>query len=143
MFDWCDGDFEGALLRTESEPPCFGDEGEREEDEMKRFMELFDDHKKIQNFYGSKLIATYTNDLPKNDLDYVLEGLFKKEDGTFFLAGESGPRGRYAKNESLGGKVGGEDVYILSPEEAKEWIELTQGDNAANATLLLDGFAII
>jgi len=111
---------------------------------MKRFMELFDDPKKIQNFYGSKLIATYTNDLPKNDLDYVLEGLFKKEDGAFFLAGESGPRGRYAKNESLGGKVGGEDVYILSPEEAKEWIELTQqGDNAAIAMLLLDGFGRI
>ena len=38
MFDpWYDGsnDYEGALLRTESEPPVFGDEGQREEEDMK------------------------------------------------------------------------------------------------------------
>jgi len=87
-------------------------------------------------------IAEYDSGLPRMDLDYIREALYK-QDGVLFLAGESGARGRYAKNESLGGKVGGEDVYILSPEEAKEWVELTQGSNAANANLLLDGFAII
>jgi hypothetical protein len=90
----------------------------------------------------AEVIATHDNGLPKNDLDYIREGLYK-QDGVLFLAGESGARGRYAKNEETGGKIGGEGGYILSPEEAKEWIELTQGDNAANATLLLDGFAII
>ena len=36
MFDWYDGsnDYEGALLRTESEPPVFGDEGQMEEEDM-------------------------------------------------------------------------------------------------------------
>ena len=36
--EWYEGDFndyEGALLRTESEPPVFGDEGQREEEDMK------------------------------------------------------------------------------------------------------------
>ena len=137
MFDWCDGDFEGALLRTESEPPCFGDEGEREEDEMKVKIDG-----KVYDTTKAERIATYDDGLPRMDLDYIREALYR-QDGVFFLAGESGARGRYAKNEETGGKIGGEGGYILTREEAKEWIELTQGDNAANANLLLDGFAII
>jgi len=87
-------------------------------------------------------IATYDTGLPRMDLDYIREGLYR-QDGVLFLAGESGARGRYAKNEETGGKIGGEGGYILSPEEAKEWVELTQGDNAAIAMLLLDGFGRI
>ena len=87
-------------------------------------------------------IAEYDSGLPRMDLDYIREALYK-QDGVLFLAGESGARGRYAKNEETGGKIGGEGGYILSLEEAKEWIELTQGTNTATANLLLDGFAII
>jgi len=87
-------------------------------------------------------IADYDSGLPRMDLDYIREGLYRL-DGVLFLAGESGARGRYAKNEETGGKIGGEGGYILSLEEAKEWIELTQGDNAAIAMLLLDGFGRI
>ena len=84
----------------------------------------------------AEVIATYDSGLPRMDLDYIREALYK-QDGVLFLAGESGARGRYAKNEETGGKIGGEGGYILSLEEAKEWIELTQGDNAAIAMLLL------
>ena len=87
-------------------------------------------------------IATYDDGLPRMDLDYIREALYR-QDGVLFLAGESGARGRYAKNEEMGGKIGGEGGYILSLEEVKEWIELTQGTNASNAMLLLDGFLII
>lgn len=87
-------------------------------------------------------IADYDSGLPRMDLDYIREGLYK-QDGVLFLAGESGARGRYAKNEETGGKIGGEGGYILSLEEVKEWIELTQGTNTATANLLLDGFVII
>ena len=87
-------------------------------------------------------IAEYDSGLPRMDLDYIREGLYK-QDGVLFLAGESGARGRYAKNEETGGKIGGEGGYILSLEEAEEWLELTQGKDASNAILLLDGFAII
>jgi len=97
---------------------------------------------KVYDTAKAEVIATHDNGLPKNDLDYIREGLYR-QDGVLFLAGESGARGRYAKNEETGGKIGGEGGYILTREEAKEWIELTQGDNASNATLLLDGFAII
>ena len=90
----------------------------------------------------AKLIATYDSGLPRMSLDYIREALYR-QDGVLFLAGESGARMRYAKNEETGGKVGGEGAYILSIEEAKEWIELTQGENASNAFLLLDGFIII
>ncbi len=87
-------------------------------------------------------IATYDDGLPRMDLDYIREALYR-QDGVFFLAGESGARGRYAKNEETGGKIGGEGGYILTREEAKEWIELTQGSNAAAAMMmLLDGIVI-
>ncbi len=111
--------------------------GEREEEDMKVKIDG-----KVYDTTKAERIATYDDGLPRMDLDYIREALYR-QDGVLFLAGESGARGRYAKNEETGGKIGGEGGYILSPEEAKEWIELTQGNNAANANLLLDGFAII
>jgi len=88
-------------------------------------------------------IAEYRNGLPRMDLDYICEALYR-QDGVLFLAGESGARGRYARNEETGGKIGGEGGYILSREEAKEWIELTQGENASAALMmLLDGIVIV
>jgi len=91
---------------------------------------------------AEQLAEYWTTELSRFDLNYLREGLYRQH-GRLFLAGESGARMKYAKNAEGGGKVGGEDVYILSPEEAKEWIELTQGDNAAIAMLLLDGFGRI
>ena len=97
---------------------------------------------KVYDTTKAERIAEYDSGLPRMDLDYIREGLYK-QDGVLFLAGESGARGRYAKNEETGGKIGGEGGYIISMQEAREWIELTQGENAATANLLLDGFAII
>ena len=98
---------------------------------------------KWYNTKTSKLIATYDSGLPRNDLDYIREGLYRAADGTLFFAGESGARMRYARNEETGGKIGGEGIQVTTRYDAKEWIELTQGENSANAMLLLDGFAII
>ncbi|MFA5105323.1 MAG: hypothetical protein WC527_09170 [Candidatus Margulisiibacteriota bacterium] len=97
---------------------------------------------KVYDTTKAERIAEYDDGLPRMDLDYIREALYR-QDGVLFLAGESGARGRYAKNEETGGKIGGEGGYILTREEAKEWIELTQGSNTANAMLLLDGFLII
>ncbi len=88
-------------------------------------------------------IAEYENGYPRTDLDFIREALYRADDGTLFFAGESGPRMRYGKNSEGGGKVGGEGITFTTREDAKEWIELTQGSNAANANLLLDGFVII
>ena len=91
----------------------------------------------------SKKIAEYENGYPRTDLDFIREALYRAPDGTLFFAGESGPRMRYGKNSEGGGKVGGEGITFTTREDAKEWIELTQGSNASAAMLLLDGFAII
>ena len=92
----------------------------------------------------SKKIAEYENGYPRTDLDFIREALYQAPDGTLFFAGESGPRMRYAKNDETGGKVGGEGIQVTTRGDAKEWIELTQqGDNAAIAMLLLDGFGRI
>jgi len=84
----------------------------------------------------------WTTEVPRFDLDYLREGLYRQH-GRLFLAGESGARMKYAKNAEGGGKVGGEGITLTTREAAKEWIELTQGSNASAAMLLLDGFAII
>jgi len=65
VFDWYDdgNDYEGALLRTETEPPIFGDEGEREEEDMKVKIDgrTYDTAK-------AEKIATYDDGLPRIDL---------------------------------------------------------------------------
>ena len=98
---------------------------------------------KVYDTETSKKMAEYENGYPRTDLDFIREALYRAPDGTLFFAGESGPRMRYGKNSEGGGKVGGEGITLTTREAAKEWIELTQGSNAANANLLLDGFAII
>jgi len=98
---------------------------------------------KVYDTAKAEKIATYDNGLPRMDLDYIREALYRAPDGTLFFAGESGPRMRYGKNCEGGGKVGGEGITLTTREAAKEWIELTQGSNASAAMLLLDGFAII
>ena len=61
---------------------------------------------KVYDTTKAERIAEYDSGLPRMDLDYIREGLYK-QDGVLFLAGESGARGRYAKNEETGGKIGG------------------------------------
>lgn len=98
---------------------------------------------KVYDTTKAEKIAEYENGYPRTDLDFIREALYRADDGTLFFAGESGPRMRYGKNSEGGGKVGGEGITLTTREAAKEWIELTQGSNAANANLLLDGFVII
>jgi hypothetical protein len=98
---------------------------------------------KVYDTETSRKIAEYENGYPRTDLDFIREALYRASDGTLFFAGESGPRMRYGKNSEGGGKVGGEGITLTTRGDAKEWIELTQGSNTANANLLLDGIAII
>jgi len=91
----------------------------------------------------SRKIAEYENGYPRTDLDFIREALYQAPDGTLFFAGESGPRMRYGKNSEGGGKVGGEGITLTTREDAKEWIELTQGENAAAVKMELDGYTII
>ena len=77
--EWYEGDFndfEGALIRTESEPPVFGDEGQREDD-----MKVKIDGK-VYDTTKAEVIATYDSGLPRMDLDYIREGLYKQGNDT-------------------------------------------------------------
>ena len=81
MFDWYDdgNDYEGALLRTESEPPVFGDEGESGGIRMRVKIDG-----KVYDTTKAEKIATYDDGLPRMDLDYIREGLYR-QDGVLFL----------------------------------------------------------
>jgi len=58
-----------------------------------------------------------------SDWSHVREGLYVTERGTYFLAGEGGPRSRYGRRTGDGGTRGGEGIHPLSREEALEWCE--------------------
>ena len=59
---------------------------------------------------------------PRN-FRWFSETLYRKKTGEFFLAGEGGPRTRYAVDCGNNCVSGGEDIIPLNIEEAKEWAE--------------------
>ena len=97
---------------------------------------------KVYDTTKAERIATYDDGLPRMDLDYIREGLYK-QDGRLFLAGESGARMKYAKNAEGGGKVGGEGLSLVDRDEADAWIESLPEKDRAAARMNLDGFLIV
>ena len=68
-------------------------------------------------------IGTREHGLGPCDIDWVSERLYKKKTGEFFLAGEGGPRTRYAVDRDGDLVCGGEDIIPLDMADAKEWAE--------------------
>jgi len=97
---------------------------------------------KVYDTTKAERIATYDDGLPRMDLDYIREALYR-QDGVLFLAGESGARMKYAKNAEGGGKVGGEGLSLVDRDEADAWIESLPEKDRAAARMNLDGFLIV
>lgn len=70
----------------------------------------------------AKVLAS-TSFLSRNDFGFFCEGLYIKRTGEFFLAGEGGPASKYAHRCDDGGFDGGEKIFPLTEEEAREWAE--------------------
>ena len=68
-------------------------------------------------------IETYNNGLGYSDFGYVIESLYIKKTGEFFLAGEGGALTKYAHRCSDKTRCNGNGVFPLSIDEAKEWCE--------------------
>jgi len=84
----------------------------------------------------------WTTEVPRFDLDYLREGLYRQH-GRLFLAGESGARMKYAKNAEGGGKVGGEGLFLVTYQEARAWVESLPEKERPAAQMNLDQFLII
>ena len=58
-----------------------------------------------------------------DSLNYITERLHRKRTGEYFIHGEGGARTRYAAATSDGWSRGGEAIFPLSVDEAREWAE--------------------
>lgn len=66
-------------------------------------------------------------------LDYMEETLFQKRTGEFFLYGEGGPMTKYAVTTGNNSWKGGENIFPLTDEAAREWAEAHMDADAFEA----------
>ena len=57
------------------------------------------------------------------DFHQFSEALYLTKKGAWFLAGEGGPMTRYATHHTDGSRSGGEDLIVLTPDEALDYLE--------------------
>ena len=77
---------------------------------------------KVYNTETADPIGSYWNGHTRRDFHYEELTLYKTKKGSFFVAGESGPLGGFAR--SVGnGTSGGKGLFVLTREEALEWAE--------------------
>ena len=58
------------------------------------------------------------------DFDRIEEGLYRTKSGRYFIAGNGGPRTKYAVAISQNCWSGGSDIFSLTKEEALVWAEV-------------------
>ena len=68
----------------------------------------------------ARLVGERASNLEDN-LTYVLESLYKKRTGEFFLAGEGGPMTSYRTYIDANSWRGGSKITPLTEAEAREW----------------------
>lgn len=74
------------------------------------------------NTKTAKFIGNWEYSSP-NDLYYCYEELYRTKSGKFFLYGEGGPASKYSRMTGSNSWSGGEDIELLSREDAREWAE--------------------
>lgn len=68
-------------------------------------------------------LGEWSNGLGCRDFSNIEEALYRKKTGEYFVAGFGGAMTKYAQPVRGGGWCGGEGVFPLSYEEAREWAE--------------------
>lgn len=69
------------------------------------------------------LVADYSNNLSYRDFGWLVENLYQKRTGEFFLYGEGGGLTKYAHHFANGSRCEGSRIIPLTLAEAKEWVE--------------------
>ena len=73
-------------------------------------------------------IASWDNGLSGRDFYNANETLYKTDSGRFFIHGCGGPASEWRDGSERNGYNGGEDLKVLSKEEAIKWFEKTNQD---------------
>lgn len=80
-------------------------------------------------------IAEHAPNTDRSDLYYLVEALYKTDNGEYFLHGAGGAATKYATSHS-NGKSGGEELTVLSEDDAVDWCE----DHSIDAGIMLEEF---
>lgn len=77
---------------------------------------------KMYNTKTAEFLGKFWKGESYSDFNFVHEGLFRKKNGEFFVAGEGGARTEYAS--SVGNsRCEGSKIFPFTLDEAKEWAE--------------------
>ena len=71
----------------------------------------------------AKLVGEYNDMLGSRDFHHVVEYLYRKRTGEFFLHGIGGPASKYAESAGLNAWSGGEKIIPLDYAAAQKWAE--------------------
>ena len=78
---------------------------------------------KVYDTDTAKELAEWSNGLGHGDFSHVVEWLYQKRTGEFFLYGVGGPASRYAVSAGQNAWSGGAKIIPLTWEAAREWAE--------------------
>ena len=70
----------------------------------------------------AKALASRDNNCQPGSFDYVVETLYRKKTGEFFLSGSGGARTIYAEHFE-GGSRGSSRIMPLNEAKARKWVE--------------------
>lgn len=91
--------------------------------------------RKLYDTDEAEEIARHAPNTDRNDFHYLVESLYKTDDGEYFLHGAGGAATTYATSHS-NGKSGGEEITVLSEDNAVDWCE----DHSIDAEIMLEEF---
>lgn len=77
---------------------------------------------KAYNTKTAQLIASDSYSHP-GDFNYWDEELYKTKKGQYFIYGEGGPMTKYSQSIGNNTTSGGHGLFLVNPEEAREWLE--------------------
>lgn len=78
---------------------------------------------KSYNTETADKVASWSNDYSTSDFNWCEESLYKTKKGQWFIAGEGGAMSKYSKPCSNNSQCGGDGLELLTPDEAKSWLE--------------------
>lgn len=78
---------------------------------------------KVYDTETAKCLGDWSNGGSWRDFGHVVETLYKKKTGEFFLHGEGGAASKYAVPEGMNSWTGGERIMPMTFDEAREWAE--------------------
>lgn len=79
-------------------------------------------NRKLYDTDRAEQIAQYAPNTDRGDFHYLIETLYRTQDGEYFLHGQGGAATEYAKPHN-GGRTGSEQIEALTEEAALDWCE--------------------